>query len=65
MNLYQERSSNIWRTAFLMAGFLIVVIAIGYAVAWYYQSSVILYVAIAFATGSEVGQALPPANPRI
>jgi heat shock protein HtpX len=32
-----------------MAGFLIVVVAIGYAVAWYYGSSSILYVAVAFA----------------
>ena len=34
-----------------MAGFLVVVIAVGYAVAWYYDSSVILYIAIAFAFG--------------
>jgi heat shock protein HtpX len=34
-----------------MAGFLVVVIAVGYAVAWYYNSSAILYVAIAFAVG--------------
>ncbi len=32
-----------------MAGFLLVVIGIGYAVAWYYQSPVLLYVAIVFA----------------
>jgi heat shock protein HtpX len=51
MTLYQERSANIWKTAFLMAGFLAVVLAIGYAVAWYYQSPVILYVAILFAVG--------------
>lgn len=51
MTLYQERSSNIWRTAFLMAGFLAVVIGIGYAVAWYYQSPALLYVAILFAIG--------------
>ncbi|HEV7121629.1 MAG TPA: M48 family metallopeptidase [Candidatus Paceibacterota bacterium] len=47
--LYQERSSNIWRTAFLMAFFLAVVLAIGYFIAWYYDSPVILYGAIAFA----------------
>lgn len=51
MTLYQERSSNIWRTAFLMAGFLLVVIAIGYAISWYYGSPAILYVAILFAVG--------------
>ena len=49
--LYQERSNNIWRTAFLMAGFLLGVIAIGYAVSWYYQSPAILYAAILFAVG--------------
>jgi len=51
MTLYQERSSNIWRTAFLMAGFLAVVLAIGYAVAWYYDTPILLYVAIVFAVG--------------
>jgi heat shock protein HtpX len=47
--LYQERSSNIWRTTFLMAGFLAVVVAIGWFISYYYQSPVILYAAIAFA----------------
>lgn len=47
-NLYQERSSNVWKTWALMAGFLVVVIAIGYAVAWYYESPAILYGAVLF-----------------
>lgn len=51
MTLYQERSANVWKTAFLMAGFLAVVLAIGYAVSWYYQSPGILYAAIIFAIG--------------
>jgi heat shock protein HtpX len=34
-----------------MAGFLVVVIAVGYAAAWYYNSSAILYIAVAFAFG--------------
>jgi heat shock protein HtpX len=34
-----------------MAGFIAVVLAIGYIVAWYYDSPVILYVAIVFAIG--------------
>ncbi len=34
-----------------MAGFLIVVIMIGYAISWYYQDSTILYIAVAFAVG--------------
>lgn len=49
MNLYEQRSSNITRTWFLIAGFLVVVVAIGSAASWYYQNSIILYVAVAFA----------------
>ncbi len=47
--LYQQRASNMWRTAFLMAGFLAVVLSIGYAVSWYYQSPSLMYIAIFFA----------------
>ncbi len=52
MNLYEQRSSNIHRTWALVLGFLIVVIALGYAISWYYGNPVILYIAvfIAFAT---------------
>ena len=52
MNLYQQRSSNIRRTWALVLGFLIVVIAVGYAISWYYGNPSILYIAvfIAFAT---------------
>ncbi len=46
MDLYAQRASNIRRTWALIIGFLIVVIAIGYAVAWYYHNPVILYVAV-------------------
>lgn len=54
LTLYQQRSRNTWRTAFLMAGFLAVVLAVGYGVAWYYQSPFLLYIAIAFAVGMNV-----------
>ncbi len=37
-----------------MAGFLAVVLAIGYAVSWYYGSPSFLYVAIVFAVGMNV-----------
>jgi heat shock protein HtpX len=37
-----------------MAGFLVLVIAIGYAVSWYYDSSILLYIAVAFAVGMNV-----------
>jgi heat shock protein HtpX len=50
-NLYQERSSNVFRTWLMMTIFAIVVIAIGYGVSWYFDSSAILYVAIIFAIG--------------
>ena len=49
--LYQERSSNQFRTWLMMAGFLVVVIAIGFAVSYYFNSSAILYVAVIFAIG--------------
>ena len=52
MNLYEQRSSNIRRTWALILGFLIVVIAVGYAISWYYGDPLILFIAvfIAFAT---------------
>ncbi len=49
MTLYSQKASNIWRTWFLIAVFLTLVIAAGFAVSWYYQSPNILYVAIIFA----------------
>lgn len=52
MNLYQQRSSNIWRTWALVVGFLAVVIAVGYAVSVYYGNPFILYVAVVIAVGT-------------
>src|SRR3989344_117679 len=52
MNLYQQRSSNIRRTWALVLGFLIVVIAVGYAISWYYGNPFILYVAVFIAVGT-------------
>jgi heat shock protein HtpX len=49
MNLYEQRSSNIRRTWALVLGFLVVVIAVGYAISWYYGNPGILYIAIAIA----------------
>ena len=48
-NLYTQQSSNIMKTWLLMGFFLVFVIAIGYAVSWYFQSPVILYAVVAFA----------------
>lgn len=49
MNLYQQRASNVRRTWALILGFLIVVIAVGYLIAWYYNSPGILVVAVILA----------------
>ncbi|HUQ29913.1 MAG TPA: M48 family metalloprotease [Candidatus Paceibacterota bacterium] len=48
MSIYQERSANVRRTWALIIGFLVVVIAIGYGVSWYFGNPVILYVAVIF-----------------
>lgn len=47
--LYTQKSANIRKTWFLMVVFFGVVIAIGWAVSWYYQSSIILYIAVGLA----------------
>lgn len=46
MDLYAQRASNVRRTWALIVGFLVLVIAVGYAISWYYQSSIILYIAV-------------------
>ncbi|MEK7515932.1 MAG: M48 family metalloprotease [Patescibacteria group bacterium] len=52
MNLYAQRASNIRRTWMLVLGFLIVVIAVGYAISWYYGEPLILYIAVIIAVGT-------------
>jgi heat shock protein HtpX len=52
MNLYEQRSSNIRRTWALVLGFLVVVIAVGYAISWYYGNPSILYIAIVIAVAT-------------
>lgn len=52
MNLYEQRSSNIRRTWALVLGFLIVVIAVGYAISWYYGNPLILYIAVFIAVAT-------------
>lgn len=47
--LYTEQDSNVRKTWFLMGGFLVGVIAIGYFVSWYLNSQAILYLAVIFA----------------
>src|SRR3989338_8633971 len=52
MNLYEQRSSNVRRTWMLILGFLVVVIAVGYAISWYYGNPFILYVAVFIAVAT-------------
>jgi heat shock protein HtpX len=47
--LYTQQASNVRKTWLLMGGFLLFVIAIGYATAWYMGNPFILYIAVAFA----------------
>lgn len=54
-NLYQERSNNVARTWALMLGFFLVVMAIGWAISWYYGDVSILYIAVAIALFMNVG----------
>lgn len=53
--LYTQQGSNIRKTWLLMAVFLVMVIAIGYGVAWYLGNPVILYAAVIFAVVMNVG----------
>lgn len=52
MNLYAQRTSNIRRTWALVLGFLVVVIAVGYAVSVYYGNPSILYIAVFMAVAT-------------
>lgn len=53
--LYTHQGENLRKTWFLMSFFLVLVVAIGYAVSWYMNSSVILYGAVIFALVMNVG----------
>lgn len=53
--LYTQQDSNIRKTWFLMIGFLLTVIAVGYAVSWYLNDPLILYIAVAFALVMNIG----------
>lgn len=47
-SLYTHKGENIRRTWFLMSAFFLLVIAIGYFIAWYLNNPGILWVAVAF-----------------
>ncbi len=53
--LYTHQGENIRKTWFLMAMFLVLVMAVGYAISWYLGSPVILYIAVIFALLMNVG----------
>jgi heat shock protein HtpX len=47
--IYTQQDSNRFKTVMLMTGFLVAVIATGYAAAWYLNNPFIVYIAVAFA----------------
>ena len=47
--LYTHQSANVRKTWFLMIGFLLLVIAVGWGASWYMDSPIILYGAVVFA----------------
>ncbi|HOX21708.1 MAG TPA: M48 family metallopeptidase [Candidatus Paceibacterota bacterium] len=51
MNLYTQQSKNIRKTWLLMSLFLVVIIALGWFLSYYYQSPNILYIAVIFSVG--------------
>lgn len=53
--LYQERTGNLWKTWGLMLGFFLLVIAIGWAVSWYFGDPAILWGAVIFSIAMNVG----------
>ncbi len=53
--LYTQQSKNIRKTWLLMSVFLVVVIAIGYFLNWYYGDPSLMYLAIIFAVVMNVG----------
>lgn len=53
--LYQQRAGNVWKTWGLMLGFFLLVILVGWGVAYYYGSPAILYGAVILALVMNVG----------
>lgn len=47
--IYTQKDKNVRKTWFLMAMFLILVILVGWGFSWYFDSSIILYIAVGFA----------------
>ncbi len=53
--LYTQQDSNIRKTWLLMVAFLVLIIALGYAVSWYLNNPFILYIAFVFALIMNIG----------
>jgi len=53
--LYSQQQSNIWKTRFLMVGFFLFVILIGWIFSYVYNSAAILYIAVILSIFSSVG----------
>lgn len=54
-SIYKQQDLNVRKTWFLMITFFIVVIGLGWAASWYFDSSLILYIAVIFSLGMNVG----------
>jgi heat shock protein HtpX len=52
--LYTQQDKNVRRTWFLMAVFLVIVVAIGYFISWYYGSPIFLFIAIFIAVAMNI-----------
>lgn len=52
--IYTHKSSNIRKTWLLMTGFLVAIVAIGYAIAWYIGDPSIVFIAVVFAVGTNI-----------
>jgi len=52
--LYTQQGKNVRRTWFLMALFFVIVVAVGYFISYYYDSSAILYIAVIFSVAMNI-----------
>jgi len=53
--LYTQQDKNVRRTWFLMALFLVIVVAIGWFISWYWGSPIFLFIAIFIALAMNIG----------
>lgn len=54
-SLYTHQSNNIFRTWVLMSAFFVLVMAVGWAIAWYFNDPFILYLAVGFSILMNIG----------